>query len=286
MLDRLQRTAEQDRRRDHDSGRCIRVDDQPRAEREHDDLHDLPEDPRRCRQARRRGRQRVATVEHLLVSCAPSGDDATGHAHCRQRLGMTVHRLREARGLVRGALRRFRRVARDALGEKREDSQRERACAGGDREQRMHQADHQQVDGEPRCIEQRANARAAEEGAQPRDVPQRINRAGASGSVAQAMLEQSRREHALQRVAGRCQRTRARNIHRVCEREREQRQRAQHQQRHYAAAREHAVEHLQHEQRRHQHREVQQQARAGGKQHERAQRDDEQPAHVLQSGGS
>jgi len=75
----------------------------------------------------------------------------------------------------------------------------------------------------------------------------------------------------MQGAAGGGQRTRTRDVHAIRETEREQCQRAQHDERLDAAAREDSVEHLEREQRGHEHRQVEQQARAGRQQHERPQ---------------
>jgi hypothetical protein len=41
-------------------------------------------------------------------------------------------------------------------------------------EQRMHQADHQQIDRQPRCVEQRMDACAAQDCTQLRDIAQHV----------------------------------------------------------------------------------------------------------------
>ena len=75
------------------------------------------------------------------------------------------------------------------------------------------------------------------------------------------------------------QRTGARGIHEVAEREHDQDRNAEHHQRLDAAAGKDAVEDLQHVKRRRQQRQIEQQAGASGQRDERAELLGEQPAH-------
>ena len=73
LLGRLQRAAEQDRRRDHDPRRGGGADDEPRTEGEHRDLERLARDARDRSQPRRRRAETGLRVEQL-VDAAPASD--------------------------------------------------------------------------------------------------------------------------------------------------------------------------------------------------------------------
>ena len=91
--------------------------------------------------------------------------------------------------------------------------------------------------------------------------------------------ERERRQPPVERGAGPGERAGAHRVHAVAQRQRQQRQRGQHDQRLHAAAGEDAVEHLHHVDGRHQQRQVEQQARRAGQQHERPELLHEQPSH-------
>ena len=100
-----------------------------------------------------------------------------------------------------------------------------------------------------------------------------------TGRPLQHCRQRGRRQAPIQRSAGPGQGASAHRVHAIAERQRQQRQRRQHDQRLHAAAGEDAVEHLHHIDGRHQQRQVEQQARRAGQQHERPEVLDEQPTH-------
>jgi hypothetical protein len=246
LLHRLQRAPEQDRRGHHDAGRRMRVDDEPGADAEHRHLHALPRHARQRRQACRGQAEPHLLVEQPLVPLPPGADTGAHHAHADDDLGMARECLGVARHAARLRQRRLGGGTREPLGRERQQAECGRTGAGGDRQQRMHESDHQQVDRQPRRIEERAHAGAAEEAAQLRDVAQPLDLGAPAPrrGLLQRMLERGRRQQALQRAPGAGQCARARDVHAVRQGQRERGQHAQHQQRLHAAAREHAIEHL------------------------------------------
>ena len=145
----------------------------------------------------------------------------------------------------------------------------------------MHEADHQHVDRQPGRIEQRVDP-----------VPLRNARSWAisrSTSVLARPATPAASRRTLASAAGDRRRSSARpdqprarartTSMQYPSASASKRQRAQHHQRLHAAAGKDAVEHLHHVDRRHQQREIQQQARGAGEQHEGPQLRNEQPAH-------
>jgi hypothetical protein len=93
MFHRLQCAAKQDRRRNHDAGRCIGAHHQPCADGEHRHLHALARDAGQRRQARRRRIEPGLFIEQLLMLVAPCADGAHRHAHADDHFGVPSERL-------------------------------------------------------------------------------------------------------------------------------------------------------------------------------------------------
>ena len=134
-FDRLQRAADQDRRGDHDAGRGLRVDDEPRADGEH---HDLQTPAAACARVRsvRDGRRAETLLrgQQLRRVCAASAATAAPrHAHAddrlgiaRERLGMAARGARAAHGTLR--VPRVRRSVSTPSATEHQRAQRRRAA--------------------------------------------------------------------------------------------------------------------------------------------------------------
>jgi hypothetical protein len=215
------------------------------------------------------------------VAPLPGAERDLGHSHADDHLGVARQRFHVPARAARFLQHLGRRLARQALGQHRDRRDGERAERRDRAEQRMHQGDDEEVDGQPGRIEQRLDPAAAEEGAQLGDVAHGVgvDSSGRSRRLPQRFAERGGRKPPLQRRAGPGERAGAHRIHAVAERKREERGDGQHRQGFDAAAREHPVEYLHHVERRSEQGDVEREACRAGKQHERSKVPCEQPTH-------
>ena len=115
VLDRLQRAAEQDGRRDHDAGRGVGADHEPGADAEHRHLQGLAQRCARARQARRRARRGAPARRAARRAAAASRDRRRRHAHADDHLGVARQRF----GVLRARARAGQRTSAHRLARQR-----------------------------------------------------------------------------------------------------------------------------------------------------------------------
>jgi hypothetical protein len=141
----------------------------------------------------------------------------------------------------------------------------------------MKEKDHQQEERQPGRVEERHQPHAAEERAQRIHVPQSVEIRGAAQPrrLREQAVEHAWPEAAVERDPGRREQTRAQDVEQRHDEERHDRRDGQNEERLAAAAREHAIEHLQHVQRRNQQQQIDRQAEQPGVEKERPKSSDE-----------
>jgi hypothetical protein len=200
LLQGLQCPAQHQRRRDHRSDAEPRVDHQQRPEREHRDLQRETSGSHQRSESRGNPIAALSARQKMPMSLAPGCNSRVRHAHAHERFG-AAHQLfrlvmsdpREAQQRVAALGSLQLRGDRQAEDQQRDTQQRTQP------EQRMNPGDRDEIDEQPRRVEQREHARAAEEGAQQLDVAQGIER----------IRNCSRHQIAVDDTAGRCQRVAA-----------------------------------------------------------------------------
>ena len=261
MLDRLQGAPHQQGGGDHDAGRRIARHHQPGTDAQHRHLHPLAKN---APQGGQRGTGRAEPLLgllHLPVRAAPHSDCVAQHAHADQHFGVAGQRI-DALPRSEAADRHPLDIGANEVF--REQAQREQGSGRNRRRQPQHRVqreDHQQVDRQPRCVEQRVHGRAGKKAAHAGDVRQ--SRALGHGAAPSRSLQRRRqrlgRQSLVDAAPSAGQQQAARAIHAEGQPQRQQREQPQHHQGFDTAAGKHPVKHLQHVDRGHDEREVEQQ---------------------------
>ena len=276
-FDRGEGTPEQNGRGDHDTRARVETDDEVCPHAQHRDLNRLAHELG-CRGYPRRGPAgSELRGEDFVMTSFPTRQDTRGHAHRGDRLGIAQAQIDELRRLARLCLHRLQWLARESFVGDRQDQEDQRADERHQSEQRMKQADDDDVDGNPGDVEEREDRGAGEERAQNRNVPQRMlgivrRRPTAAG---QHLAQHDGAERLVESDCPARQELGADEVQRCHHHEGHHREHGQHDQRFVAAARHDAIEHLQHVDCRHDQQQVDHQAEQTGKKEERAEAGDE-----------
>ena len=177
VLDRLQRASEQDRGGDHDSGRGIARRSRARPPDASIATCSAWRVMRAAAASRRRSCAEPSPARRATLRGAPASASTAARVMPMPTITSALRSKRRRDGCVARAPRSARsalaRASVASVSTPRPASS-TALIAAVSAEQRMHQADHQQVDRQPGRVEQRLDAAAAQEGAQLRDIAQRV----------------------------------------------------------------------------------------------------------------
>ena len=174
QIDRRQRPRAQDRARDDDAGGGFLVDHEIGADREHGRLQHHAQDF--CDRAEAAGDVAGALIARQIgfVGLAPALGQASGHAHRDQHFGVAPAGGGQIVAPRRQRHRLAGRRARHELGDQRQRHQNDGADQRGDAEQPVEGKADRQIERQPRQIEERARPHAAEERADIVEIAQRL----------------------------------------------------------------------------------------------------------------
>ena len=173
-IDRRQRPRAEDRARDDDAGGGFLVDHQIGTDREHRRLQHHAQDLGD-------GAETTGDVAGALIACqvdfvglAPAPGQASGHAHRDQHFGVApagggqIVAPRRQRHRIAG------RLARQEFGDQGQRHQDDGADQGGDADQPVERETDREIERQPRQIEERARPHAAEERPHIVEIAQRL----------------------------------------------------------------------------------------------------------------
>ena len=174
LLDRGERSPEQDRGGDHATRGQLVLQDEPGADAQDQDLDEHAQELGEADQGRVAVTGLELQGERFLVQRRPAPDEVLPHAHGLDDVGVANRGLDPLHRADRALRRVPQRPPRGRLVDDRERQQSERGADRDQPEQRVHDRDDGDERRRPGRVEQGADARAGEKVADGREIAQRL----------------------------------------------------------------------------------------------------------------
>ena len=173
-IDRRQRPGGKDRARDDDAGGGLLMDHQIGADRQHRRLQHHAQHLGDRAEAARHVAGALVAGQVFFVGLGPAAGEPPRHAHCDQHFGVAPAGRRQIVAPRRQRHGVAGRLARHEFGDQREDHENDGADQRGRAEQPVEREADRQIERQPGQVEERAGAHAAEERADVVEVAQRL----------------------------------------------------------------------------------------------------------------
>ncbi len=171
-FDRGQRARDDDRGRDHRSGRSLAVEHEVGAETEDARLQGRPRHLDHRAEGVGRPRGGKLGVEMARIELGPSFAEVARKSHGADRLRVPPHRRRERPSGTGAAGGKPQRRSTSPFRHEHQGDEQHGACRGEGPEQGLHQVDHAQIERQPGHVEQRRRCGARKKGADLIEVAQ------------------------------------------------------------------------------------------------------------------